>query len=151
MGIFKENYCRDLLVWFPKVHTLSASLGLFFFSVSLVSHFVLLYLCTKPDIHMHEFNNTTTAQSAVNLRLFVYTHGSVLCFPAGFLRLKSDCHVTVPLPVFKFSVAGNLTTKSFTSSAFPSHSIFSDHIGCTKVGCVAVSCFLLFYNEEREL
>lgn len=68
-------------------HSPSASRGLFFFLSLLFSPTlsVLSYLYAEPDIHMHEFNNETTIYStvcgvfihAVNLRVSVYTHGSV--------------------------------------------------------------------------
>lgn len=49
---------------------------------------------------------------AVNLRVPVYTLGSVLYFPAGSLGLGSEAHVTRPHLVFSFGGPLDLTPTS---------------------------------------
>lgn len=142
MGIFKENYCCDLLVWFQKVHTLSASLGLFFLSLL----FLTLPCCTCAPSQTYTCMSSITeppdeVQRAVFLPcskpqvVCVHTQACVmLSCRVSEVKVRLSCHPD-PMGSHPFS---------FTSSTLPSHSIISDHIGCT-VGCVAVSCFLFFF------
>lgn len=102
------NFQREPLRWFTgrvssRPHCVCDEGSVLFPILARFSFTYCTCLHTEPGVHIREFDcgaSISTACSVftrmVNLSFTLYTYGSVLHYPAGFLRLKSGPHVTCP-------------------------------------------------------